>query len=77
MAGELDGKRTEKMRAVTEAVCGLVVALCAFNVCTMKHCYLTVRKHMPRRKDDRLEDSPPILDLSVQGLREPQRRRLL
>lgn len=32
MAGEVDGKRTEKMRVVTEAVCGLVAALYVFSV---------------------------------------------
>ena len=31
MAGELDGNRTAKMRAVMEAVCGLVAALFAFK----------------------------------------------
>lgn len=49
MAGEADGKRTEKMRAVTEAVCGLVAALCALSFCTTEHCYIIVRQRMARR----------------------------
>jgi hypothetical protein len=44
MAGELDGKRKEKMRAVVDALCGLVVTLCAFNLWTMEHCYFMVRQ---------------------------------
>jgi hypothetical protein len=39
MAGELDGKRRANMRAVMEAVCGLVAALFAFNFCTTGHFY--------------------------------------
>jgi hypothetical protein len=45
IAGELDGKRREKMRAVIEVVCGLVAALYASSFCTTEHCYLIINKH--------------------------------
>lgn len=32
IAGELDGKRKENIRAVMDAFCGLVAIFCAFNV---------------------------------------------
>lgn len=43
MAGDWDGKRMEKMRAVMEAVWEVVATLCAFNFCTTEHCYFSVR----------------------------------
>ncbi len=43
MAGDLDGKRREKMRVVMEAVWEVVASLWAFSFCMMEHCYLDVR----------------------------------
>jgi hypothetical protein len=49
MAGELDGNRKENMRAVVDALCGLVATLCAFNFWTTEHCYYMVRQDTPGR----------------------------
>ena len=51
MAGELDGKRMEKMRVVMEADCEVVATLWALSFWTTEHCYLKsdlsiVSKHL-------------------------------
>lgn len=43
MAGELDGKRREKMRVVMEAVWEVVASLWAFSFCMMEHCCFGIR----------------------------------
>ncbi len=44
----------EKIRAVTEAVCELVAALCALSVWTTEHCYLPVRRN--HQRDNSIEE---------------------